>query len=171
MHPFLAAAVHASVPSCASSCIRSLLRQFMHLFLAAAVHAAITKCGSSCAYCTPCCDNPEPVFVNLLRSPGIDSQPGGPVRQPCLLYRPAKLNRLAESISRNRFPGSLNVYKYGLRVTSCHTAGPPFCLNSRYHSKTQVFPCIAGNIGNKRSNTVCKRTSLNKGEVPPRDTY
>ncbi len=23
---------------------------------------------------------PEPVFVNLLRSPGIDSQPGGPVR-------------------------------------------------------------------------------------------
>jgi hypothetical protein len=25
---------------------------------------------------------PEPVFVNLLRSPGIDSQPWGPVRQP-----------------------------------------------------------------------------------------
>jgi hypothetical protein len=24
--------------------------------------------------------NSEPVFVNLLRSPGIDSQPGGPVR-------------------------------------------------------------------------------------------
>jgi hypothetical protein len=23
----------------------------------------------------------EPVFVNLLRSPGIDSQPGGPERQ------------------------------------------------------------------------------------------
>jgi hypothetical protein len=31
----------------------------------------------------------EPVFVNLLRSPGIDSQPGGPVRQPYLTYRPA----------------------------------------------------------------------------------
>ncbi len=31
---------------------------------------------------------PEPEFVNLLRSPGIDSQPGGPLRQPCLaLYR------------------------------------------------------------------------------------
>ncbi len=26
----------------------------------------------------------EPVFVNLLRSLGIDSQPGGPVRQPYL---------------------------------------------------------------------------------------
>jgi hypothetical protein len=26
--------------------------------------------------------NSEPVFVNLLRSPGTDSQPGGPVRQP-----------------------------------------------------------------------------------------
>jgi hypothetical protein len=26
--------------------------------------------------------SPEPVFVNLLRSPRIDSQPGGPVRNP-----------------------------------------------------------------------------------------
>jgi hypothetical protein len=25
---------------------------------------------------------PEPVFVDLLRRPGIDSQPGGPVRNP-----------------------------------------------------------------------------------------
>jgi hypothetical protein len=25
---------------------------------------------------------PEPVFVDLLRGPGIDSQPGGPVRNP-----------------------------------------------------------------------------------------
>jgi hypothetical protein len=56
----------------------------------------------------------EPVFVNLLRSPGIDSQPGGPVGQPYLLYWPAKLHGLTESIYRNRFPGSLNVYKYGL---------------------------------------------------------
>jgi hypothetical protein len=31
----------------------------------------------------------EPEFVNLLRSPGIDSQPGGPVRQP-LLDAPAR---------------------------------------------------------------------------------
>jgi hypothetical protein len=41
---------------------------------------------------------PEPVFVELLRSPRIDSQPGGPVRQPYLTYRPARLHRLAESI-------------------------------------------------------------------------
>ncbi len=36
---------------------------------------------------TPVCvcdTGSEPVFVNLLRSPGIDSQPGGPVRQPYL---------------------------------------------------------------------------------------
>ena len=31
-------------------------------------------------------------LVNLLRSPGIDSQPGGPVRQPNLTYRPARLH-------------------------------------------------------------------------------
>ncbi len=38
-----------------------------------------------------------------------------PVRQPYLSYRPARLHRLAESIPRNRFLGSINVYKYGLR--------------------------------------------------------
>ena len=32
------------------------------------------------------------------RSPGIDSQHGGPVRQPYLSYRSARLHRLAESI-------------------------------------------------------------------------
>ncbi len=38
------------------------------------------------------CMAPEPVFVNLLRSPGIDSQPGGPVQRqhPYLTYRPAR---------------------------------------------------------------------------------
>ncbi len=58
----------------------------------------------------------ESVFVNPLRSPGIDSQPGGPVRQPYLSYRPATLHRLAESIPRHRFLVSLNVYKYGLGI-------------------------------------------------------
>jgi hypothetical protein len=56
----------------------------------------------------------EPVFVNLLRSPGIDSQPGGPVRQPYFSYRPTMLQRQVESNPRNRFLVSLNVYKYGL---------------------------------------------------------
>ena len=50
------------------------------------------------------------------KEPGIDSQPGGPVQQPYLLYRLARLHRLAESIHQNRFLGSLNVYKYGLRL-------------------------------------------------------
>jgi hypothetical protein len=39
-----------------------------------------------------------PVFVNLLRSPGIDFQTFGPVRQPYLSYRLARLHRLAKSI-------------------------------------------------------------------------
>jgi hypothetical protein len=52
-------------------------------------HAAIMITdGYSSASCT------EPVFVDLLRSPGIDSQPGGPVRQPFLSYRSARLHRL-----------------------------------------------------------------------------
>ncbi len=64
-------------------------------------------------------DIPEPVFVNLLRSLGIDSQPSGAVPprrvpQPYLSYRPGRLQRLAESISRNRFLRPINVYKYGL---------------------------------------------------------
>ncbi len=57
---------------------------------------------------------PEPEFVNLLRSPGINSQPGGPVLQPYLTYRPARLQKLAKSIPWNQFPGSLDCYKFGL---------------------------------------------------------
>ena len=94
--------------------------------------------------------NTEPVFVNLLRSPGIDSQTGGPVRQPyfrndparariCrsfketryrfsawragtkpyLSYWPAKLHRLAKSIPRNRFPGSIKHLQ--IRALATHT--------------------------------------------------
>ncbi len=36
----------------------------------------------------------EPVFVDLLRRPGIYSQPGGLVRQPYFSYQPARLYRL-----------------------------------------------------------------------------
>jgi hypothetical protein len=35
-----------------------------------------------------------------LRNPGIDSQPGGPLRQLSLTYRPARIHRL-----QNRFHG------------------------------------------------------------------
>jgi hypothetical protein len=49
-------------------------------------------------------------------NPGIDSRPGRPVRQPYFTYRPARgLHRLAKSIPWNRFLGTLNVYKFGLR--------------------------------------------------------
>jgi hypothetical protein len=55
---------------------------------------------------------PEPVFVNLLRSPGIDSQPGMAGRYNnnpiCRTGPPGYI------AWRNRFLGSLNVYKYGL---------------------------------------------------------
>jgi hypothetical protein len=55
-------------------------------------------------------------FVNLLRSPGIDAKPGGPVGKPYFTFRPSRLqHRMAESIPWNRFLGSLHVYKYGLR--------------------------------------------------------
>jgi hypothetical protein len=59
---------------------------------------------------------PEPLFVNLFSSARIDSQPCGPVRQPCLSDRAARLQRLAESMPRNRFLGSINIYKYGVLV-------------------------------------------------------
>jgi hypothetical protein len=42
----------------------------------------------------------EPVFVDLLRGPGIDSQPGGPVRNPiCRTGPPGYIG------CRNRFLG------------------------------------------------------------------
>ncbi len=40
----------------------------------------------------------ESVFGDFLRSPGIDSQPGGPVRQHYFSYWPARQHSLAESI-------------------------------------------------------------------------
>ncbi len=42
-------------------------------------------------YSSKVTEKSDPVFVNLLKSPGIDSQSGGPVRQPFLSYRPARL--------------------------------------------------------------------------------
>ncbi len=68
---------------------------------------------------------PEPAFQNLLRSPGIDSQPDGLVRQPYLTFLPARQHRPAEWIPWNRFLGSLNVYKYGLRSQLAISEPPP----------------------------------------------
>ncbi len=61
----------------------------------------------------------EPVFVDRLRSPGIDSQPGGPVRKFYLTYRPARIHRLAESI-----PGLLQ----GLQIRALNNFSRLFIL-------------------------------------------
>jgi hypothetical protein len=89
-----------------------------------------------------CPELPEPVFVTLLRSLEIDSQPGGPVRQPYLSYRPARLNRLAKSIPQNGFLGSINVYKYGLSYLAKNSAWAgiklSFCRSAPCSSISQV---------------------------------
>jgi hypothetical protein len=59
----------------------------------------------------------EPVFVVLSKSPGINSQPAGPVpRQLYLSYQPARLHTVSwrKSIPGDLFLGSINLYKYGL---------------------------------------------------------
>jgi hypothetical protein len=89
---------------------------------------------------------PEPVFVNFLRSPGIDSQPGRPVRQPYLSYRPTRLHGLAELIPRNRFLCFLNVYKYGLRV--CPLVYKSWCHQTKFlavPSRCRQIRLIEGN--------------------------
>ncbi len=52
----------------------------------------------------------EPVFVNLFKEPRNPFPAWRPVRQLYLMYQPARLHRLAESIPWNRFLGSLNVF-------------------------------------------------------------
>jgi hypothetical protein len=69
----------------------------------------------------------ESGFVNLLRSPGIDSQPVGSVRQPYMSYRAA--------IPRNQFLGSINVYKYGLGNCPLRAAAP-LSVKCRKSAKT-----------------------------------
>ncbi len=54
-----------------------------------------------------CIITTEPEFVNLLRSPGFDSQPGGSVQQPYLTYRPVRLYIGWRIHSWNRLLGSI----------------------------------------------------------------
>jgi hypothetical protein len=62
------------------------------------------------------------ICINLIRSPGIDSQPGGQVRQPYLSYLPARLHRLAQAtkaggiVSLESIPGFLKSLKIFLRL-------------------------------------------------------
>jgi hypothetical protein len=58
--------------------------------------------------------DPDPQHC-LLGSPGIDSQTGGPVQQPYLTYRPARLHMLTESIPWNRVLGSL-LKRFQIRI-------------------------------------------------------
>jgi hypothetical protein len=85
----------------------------MPSYLPSCMVKEVSSSAHKCTYYN--LDGPEPLFVNLLRSPGVDYQIGGPLRQPSLTYRLARLHRLVESIPWNRFHGSLNVYKFGLR--------------------------------------------------------
>ncbi len=67
--------------------------------------------------------NSEAVFVNLLRSPGINSQPVGPVRQPYLTNRPT-------AGWRNQFLGihscaSLSFTNSGSVIASCCSHSTP----------------------------------------------
>ncbi len=74
----------------------------------------------------------EPEFLNHLRNPGFDSQPGGPIRQPYLTYWPARLHGLEESI-----PGLLKRLQIWalLRVKNPHSH---FNLYKFHHAKDNI---------------------------------
>jgi hypothetical protein len=80
-------------------------------------------------------------ICKCVRSPGIDSQPGGPVRQPYLTYRVARPYRMAEMIPFNQFLGSLNVYKFGLRtLTNVLIYFFSYMLNILCDDRTMLLP-------------------------------
>jgi hypothetical protein len=59
---------------------------------------------------------PEPVFVDLLKSHGIDSQPAGRYDNPiCRTGLPGYIGWQNRFLGID-FMGSINVYKYGLRL-------------------------------------------------------
>ncbi len=111
---------------------------------------------------------PEPVFVNVLRSPEVDSHPAGPVRQPYLTYRTARIHRLVESIPWNWFLCSLNVSTFGLWragttyrvVVPAHQAGNRFLgswkgLQIRALVFTPAKPISVGDLGTGQKNYSC----------------
>jgi hypothetical protein len=71
--------------------------------------AGSLKMNTTLEYCT------KPVFVDHLRCPGIDYQPGGPVRQLFFRNGPPSYIGLRNRISWNQFLDSINDYKYGLK--------------------------------------------------------
>ncbi len=74
--------------------------------------------------------------------------------KPYLSYWPARLHRLAKSIPRYRFLGSLNVYKYGLWWAGATTLflrflAPLDC--SKISTQDAHYICTASEIRNKYS--------------------
>ncbi len=99
-------------------------------------------------------------------SPVIDSQPGGPVRQPYLTYWPARIHRLAESIS-----GLLNVNKFGHNssnrvVISARRAGNRFLgsLKSQQIRALLAGTCQILGLGNTKYQSYFA-TSVNNADV------
>jgi hypothetical protein len=88
----------------------------------------------------------SPYFVNLLWSPGIDSQPGGPVRH--LLVVPAcQATKAGGMDSWESILGSLDVYKCGLclhpRGRTCGTHMGAQNLYRDQKCATNVFVAAA----------------------------
>ncbi len=68
--------------------------------------------------------------VNLLRSPGVDSQPDGPVRQPYLSYRPAMLHRQVEIESSELIPCLLKrLHIWALYCATYSESGRKFIIS------------------------------------------
>jgi hypothetical protein len=88
----------------------------------------------------------QPEFVNLLRRPGINSQPGGPIRQPWLTYQAAGLHRPAEVIPWNRlllFLKSLQIRALSFSRFSCSVSKFVQIFNNfitRYWSENLAVP-------------------------------
>ncbi len=79
----------------------------------------------------------NPIVVPACQAGGVESSESIPGLLKRLQIKPTKLHRLAESIPRHRFLGSLNVYKYGL----CRgdAALPAACATARLSSLLSVM--------------------------------
>ncbi len=70
-----------------------------------------------------------------------------------LSYRPVRLNRLAELMPWNRFMGSINVQKYGLRSERGTEEAPLFILGLLFHWFYKISPAALSLI-NKVFNSI-----------------
>jgi hypothetical protein len=75
-----------------------------------------------------------------------------------LLYQPARLHRLAESIARNRFLGSLNVYKCGLRYRNYFTFR--YRAEDSREATVQDFATLTHSALGIRPNFICSSAKI-----------